>query len=75
MGVQFSVKNSYPPVQARESFELSLGTQEYFEKEARTHDMRVKVIPESHVDRLLYLRPEWRCDFRDRVRPDTSLER
>jgi hypothetical protein len=52
-----------------------LGNTGYFEKERRTHDMRVKVIAESHVDGLVYLRPEWRRDFWDRVRPDTSLER
>jgi len=37
------------------------------------HDMRVKVIAESHVDGLVHLRPEWRRDLWDRVRPDTSL--
>ena len=52
-----------------------LGNTSYFEKERRTHDMRVEVIAESHVDGFVYLRPEWGRDFWDRVRPDTSLER
>ena len=43
-------------------------------KERRTHDMRIKVIAESHVDGLVHLRPEWRRDLWDRIRPDARLQ-
>ena len=50
-----------------------MGKTGYFDKECRTHDMGVKMIAKSHVDGLVQLRPEWRRDLWNRVRPDTGL--
>jgi hypothetical protein len=39
----------------------------------QTHHVCVKVIPESHVNVLLYPCREWRNDLRNGIRPNASL--
>jgi hypothetical protein len=67
-GVQFSIKNSYPPITDIQSQHWKT-----WRKSDVTHDMYVEVIGDSHVDGLLYIRPERRRDLWDRIRPDAGL--
>jgi hypothetical protein len=51
MDVQFSIKNSYPPV--KKMFISIPGSTRDVKKIRRTHDVGIKVIGNGHVNRLV----------------------
>src|SRR6266404_980771 len=69
---QFSIKNSYPPT--KESVIVSEARIDIIViRLTRTHNMRIKVIGDSHIDFLLQICHKWCCYFWNRVRADASL--
>src|SRR5882762_10875104 len=66
---QFSIKNSYPPTKEKCRVIVS----EAMIDLTRTHNMRIKVVGDSHIDFLLQTCHKWCCYFWNRVRADASL--
>jgi hypothetical protein len=71
MDVQFSIRNSYPP---EGNIVVSVPRHGRCQPEQRTHDMRIEVITNGHVNLLLHVCPERRRDLGNRVCSNPSLK-